>query len=348
MELTVSKSKQTRSIEIEAVARLIMDTQRECGEIPYCRGDKTDPWDMVEAAMGLHIGGYFSEAGRAFDWLAQNQLEDGSWYSSYIEGIPEDRTRDANITSYIAVGAFHYYLTTGDLAFLKEMWKTVSAAIDFALSLQADSGEIYWAISPEGRVDHIGLLTGSSSVYMSLKCALSTARLLDHRRPAWEEGLENLGQAIKYRRHLFNMTKSRYSMDWFYPILCGALTGAEAQKRIDISWDKFVIKGQGVLCVSDRPWVTLAETSELVLALSAMGNQNLSQIVFNWIQDRRYEDGSYWSGFTYPDMIIWPDNKLTWTNAVVLMAADALYNLTPASQLFNHNSWNSSWFSPLD
>ena len=100
-------------------------------------------------------------------------------------------------------------------------------------------------------------------------------------------------------------------MDWFYPILCGALTGPEAQKRIDKFWEKFVIKGQGVLCVSDQPWITVAETSELVLTLSAMGNQNLSEIVFNWIQDKRYEDGSYWSGFTFPEMIIWPNDKIT-------------------------------------
>ena len=72
-----------------------------------------------------------------------------------------------------------------------------------------------------------------------------------------------------------------------------------------------------------------------------MGNQNLSEIVFNWIQDKRYEDGSYWCGYTHPDMVIWPDEKITWTNAVVLMAADALYHITPAAKLFSHQFWNS-------
>lgn len=347
MELTAPKTSLDLTLDVDAATALIAGTQRKDGEIPWCDGQKTDPWDLVEAAMGLGIGGYLKEAGAAFDWMARMQLEDGSWYASYSNGVPEDKTRDANMSSYIAVGVFHYYLLTGDTAFLKEMWPTVRAGIDFALSLQASSGEIYWAKSPEGVVDPIGLLTGSSSIYMSLKCALSMAERLGRKPSGWNEALTELGQAIKYKRHLFNMTKSRYSMDWFYPVLSGALTGVDAQRRIDKFWERFVIKGQGVLCVSDQPWVTMAETSELVLALSAMGHQNLSRIVFNWIQERTYEDGSCWAGFTYPDMVVWPDDKITWTNAVVLMAADAIYNLTPAGQLFSHQSWGPSGISLL-
>ena len=65
------------------------------------------------------------------------------------------------------------------------------------------------------------------------------------------------------------MIKSRFSMDWYYPVLCGAVTGGEARRRIDKFWDKFVVPDWGVRCVSDRPWVTMAETSELVLTLAA-------------------------------------------------------------------------------
>jgi hypothetical protein len=267
---------------------------------------------------------------------------DGSWYASYMNGVPEDRTLDTNMSSYVAVGVFHHFLITEDRSFLKGMWKTVSTALDFALSLQAEGGQIYWAISEMGKVDPMALLTGSSSAYMSVKCALAIAEQLGHRRPAWREALGKLGDAIRHKPYLFNMTKSRYSMDWFYPVLSGAMTGADAQERLDKYWKKFVVKGLGVRCVSDHPWITVAETSELSLALSAMGNRELAEIVFGWIQDRTFEDGSYWCGFTFPDMIIWPEDKLTWTNAVVLMAADALYNMTPAAQLFSHRFWNTT------
>jgi hypothetical protein len=330
-ETSIRRSVSDISINIDAVCSLIAEAQLPSGEIPWCDGQKTDPWDHVEAAMGLSIGGCLSQARRAFEWSARMQLEDGC--------VPQDKTRDANLSSYIAVGLFHYYLITADVDFIKRMWPTVSAAIDFALRLQTPEGEIHWAISPEGQVDPMALLTGSSSIYMSLKCALAIAKILGRPAPKWKNALIKLGNAIRQKPHLFNIAKSRYSMYWFYPILAGVLTGADAQKRIDRYWAKYMIEDRGVRCVSDEPWVTIAETSELVIALAAMGNRSLSKIIFNWIADRRYEDGSYWCGFTFPDMIIWPEDKITWTNAVALMAADAIYNLTPAGQLFSHEFW---------
>jgi hypothetical protein len=329
------------SIDIDAVCQLIAETQLPSGEIPWCDGKKTDPWDHVEAAMGLSIGGYLNQARRAYEWMERTQLEQGCWYSAYMQGVPEDRTRDANMSSYIAVGVFHYYLITGDVAFLQRMWRTVSKAIEFALRLQTPEGEIHWAISPEDEVDPMALLTGSSSIFMSLKCALAIAKILGKPAPEWKEALFKLGDAIRNKPHLFNIAKSRYSMYWFYPILAGVLTGADAQRRIDKYWAKYVIEHRGVRCVSDEPWVTIAESSELVIALAAMGNQELAKIMFSWIADRRYEDGSFWCGFTFPDMIIWPEDKITWTNAVALMAADAIYNLTPAGQLFSHEFWET-------
>ena len=341
LETSISRPAPDLSINIDDICNLIAQTQLASGEIPWSEGQKTDPWDHIEAAMGLNIGGYRRQAEHAYEWLAGMQHADGSWYAAYMQGVPEDKTRDANMSSYIAVGLFHHYLITSDLSFLKQMWPTVSAAINFALGLQTPNGEVHWAISPEGNVDPMALLTGSSSIYMSLKCGLAIAKILGHPVPRWHMALLKLGEAIKHKPHLFNMTKSRYSMYWFYPILSGVVTGSDAQRRIDKYWKKYIIEDRGVRCVSDEPWVTIAETSELVIALAAMGNHELAAIVFSWIVDRRYEDGSYWCGFTCPDMIIWPEEKITWTNAVALMAADTIYNLTPAGQLFSHKFWES-------
>ena len=333
--------------DLDTVGLLISQTQKETGEIPWCPNDKTDPWDMVEAAMGLGIAGYIKEAQKAFEWLAKNRLPDGSWYSAYRNGLPEDKTRETNMTAYIAVGVFHHFMITRDIAFLRYMWKTVKSAIDFAINLQTANGEIYWAYNPEGEVDPMALLTGSSSIYMSLKCALAIAEELGVHRSGWKAALIKLGNAIRYKQHLFDKSKSRFSMDWFYPILCGAFTGSDAQRRVDLYWNKFVVVGKGVRCVSDEPWITVAETSELALALHAMGNRKLSKMVFDWIQDKRFDDGSYWCGVTFPDGVIWPEDKLTWTNAVVLMAADALFSITPAGEIFNHNFWKSSGYLSL-
>jgi len=345
MKVEVQWKKPAVSVDIETIASLIVDLQKESGEIPWSKDGKTDPWDHVEAAMGLSICGYLTEARRAYEWLAKIQLSDGSWYAAYHNGEPLDRTRETNLSAYIAVGVFHYYLISRDLRFLYQMWPTIEAGIDFAISLQAPTGEIYWAKSPELDVDPMALLTGSSSIFMSIKCALSIAGLLGKDKATWKDAWHMLGDAIRDGYHLFNITKSRYSMDWFYPVLSGAVDGDAARERIDQQWKKFVVEGMGVLCVSDRPWVTIAETCELVLAMAAMGSHKTAGIVFNWLIDRKFDDGSYWCGFTYPDMVIWPEDKISWTNAVVIMAADALYQLTPAAGLFNHNFWNTSEFS---
>ncbi|MFY9398882.1 MAG: phenyltransferase domain-containing protein [Desulfomonilia bacterium] len=337
----------TQPVEIDVLAASIAETQLPTGEIPWFPGGKTDPWDHVEAAIGLSIGGYLEQARRAFEWLASNQLPDGSWYSAYRGGVPEDTTRESNQSSYIAVGVFYYYLITQDRAFLEYIWPTVSAGIDYAVELQGPGGEIYWARNPQGRIDPLSLLTGSCSVYMSLKCALVLALLLGESRPGWQIALRRLEDAIRYRRYLFDKTKSRYSMDWFYPVLSGALTGMEAKKRIDKYWNKFVVEGLGVRCVSDSPWITMAESSELIIALAAMGSPDLAETLLMWILNKRHEDGSYYCGITFPDMVIWPEEKYSWTNAVVMMAADALYHITPASQIFNHSFWKEGQKTPM-
>lgn len=342
LELKRPRLDQEQALDIEAPAALIARTQRPSGEIPWCDGQKTDPWDHVESAMGLATAGFLPEARKAYEWLATNQLSDGSWYSAYLDGVAQDRTRDANMSAYVAVGVHHYFLLTGDRGFASGMWPMVSTAIDFALSLQAPQGEIHWAISPAGNIDRMALLTGSSSIYMSIKCALALAVVLGRQCPEWQTALCKLGDAIRTRPHLFNMTKSRFSMDWFYPVLSGAVTGADARRRIERGWKKFVVEGLGVRCVSDQPWIAIAETSELALTLAGMGNLDRARVVFSWIRDRRFEDGSYWAGFTFPDMTTWPEDRITWTNAGVLIAADAIFGLTPAAGLFNHRFWSSA------
>lgn len=341
-EALISRKVRFPVVDIASTAEFILNLQKPDGEIPWSLGGKTDPWDHVESAMGLSVAGYLKEAALAFDWMMKTQLKDGSWWSATRNGTPEDTTRETNMSSYIAVGVFHYYLISGDKTFLGHMWPSIKAGINYAVNLQAPTGEICWAKNGRGVVDPMALLTGSSSIFMSLKCALAIASLLDKRRPAWEKALEKLGEAICNKPDCFNMIKSRYSMDWYYPVLCGAVTGLEAKRRIDKFWDKFTVPDWGVRCVSDRPWVTMAETAELVLTLAAIGDFDRAETVFNWLRDKKFDDGSYWMGVTFPDTVIWPEEKTSWTAAAVLLAYDALNEMTPASRIFNHRFWETA------
>ena len=60
-------------------------------------------------------------------------------------------------------------------------------------------------------------------------------------------------------------------MDWYYPVLSGAVPAEQARQRIDGRWSEFVLEGVGVRCVSDHHWVTAAETAECAMALDAIG-----------------------------------------------------------------------------
>jgi hypothetical protein len=44
-------------------------------------------------------------------------------------------------------------------------------------------------------------------------------------------------------------------------------------------------------------------------------------------------------GVTFPDGVIWPEEKTSWTAAAVLLAYDALHDITPAGRLFSHGFW---------
>ena len=123
-------------------------------------------------------------------------------------------------------------------------------------------------------------------------------------------------------------------MDWFYPILTGVIRGQEAKARLERRWQEFVEQDLGCRCVSDEPWVTVAESCELCMALLATGDKERAAAIYNWLHQFKDNDGGYWTGYVFPDQAIWPEEKTTWTAGAILLAADALTDHTLASGLF--------------
>lgn len=312
--------------------------QRPDGSIPWFADSIIDPWDHVEAAMGLAVGGETQRAAAAYRWLASVQRDDGSWLAAYRDGQPFDATRaETNFVAYIATGVWHQYLVTGDRALVAELWPTVKAAIDFVLNLQTEHGEIYWAVDTKKGIDRDALITGCSSIYRSLAATADIATLLGHDATRYLAARDRLGTAIRSKPQRFDRTwesKARYSMDWFYPILTGVVGGQRAQDRLSERWREFVEPDVGCRCVADEPWVTIAETCELCMALCAIGDGARAQALFSDLARFQHADGSWWTGFVTRDQTLWPDERPTWTAAAVLLAADALYELTPGSSLF--------------
>ena len=124
-------------------------------------------------------------------------------------------------------------------------------------------------------------------------------------------------------------------MDWYYPVLCGVYDKEKSLLQIKSKWSEFVIQGKGCKCVVEEPWVTVAESSELVAALVRIGQISEAKDLFNSLHQWKDDDGLYWTGYVYTDKKFWPVEKPTWTAGAVLLAADAIYKFTPGSELFS-------------
>ena len=146
----------------------------------------------------------------------------------------------------------------------------VEQAIDFVLRWQRPDGSVRWSLDSAGRPEGYALLTGSSSIYHRLRCAVAVAERLGQERPDWELAAGRLGHAVAHHPGAF-APKDEFAMDWYYPMLSGALEGEAGRRRLAAQWPTFVMEGLGVRCVSTGDWVTAAETAECVLALDALG-----------------------------------------------------------------------------
>jgi len=313
----------------------IRAVQLKDGMIPWFAGGHADPWNHVEAAMALTVGGAYGDAERAYEWLRAGQRSDGSWHTYYLAGGKVEEPRlDTNVCAYVATGVWQYFLVTRDSGFLEALWPSVERAIDFVVSWQRPGGELVWSVDPDGTPGGFGLLTGSSSAYFSLRCAIACASQLGRERPDWELAAGRLRHAVALNGCGF-ASKDEFAMDWYYPVLVGALDAEEASERIGQRWPEFVIGQRGVRCVSDRPWVTAAESAELAIALAAVGRREDAEELLGWTRQHRRPDGSYTTGIVYPQQDSYPPGeRSTYTAAAVVLAEDCLHMLSPAARLF--------------
>jgi len=324
--------------EVLESGQFIAGVQQANGMIPWSPGAHCDPWNHVEAAMALDVCGLEGNAERAYEWLVRSQLPDGSWFNYYRGASVDDQRLDTNVCAYVATGAWHHYLVTGSEEHLWHMWPTVDRAISFVLRWQRPDGAVSWSIDRAGFREGYSLLTGSSSIYLSLRAGVAIAERLGKERPEWELAAGRLGHAVAHHPGSF-ASKDEFAMDWYYPVLSGALTHGDAIRRMEMGWDTFVLEGVGVRCISTADWVTAAETAECVLALDALGLADRAKRLFADVQQFRLDDGSYWTGMAFPDAKTFPvDERTTYTAAAIVLAADALSGATRGGAMFRGES----------
>jgi hypothetical protein len=315
------------------------------GAIPSNQDGSHDPWDHLEAVMGLTTLGYKDQALNGLHWMASNQNEDGSWYNLYQDNKPLELNKQTNYASYIAVAVWHFYLLNNDIHFLKNFWEPVKKGVLFSLSLQHSNGAIAWNIDKYEKIDEDYLLTGCSSIAKSLECAIAICQVLDHKsfELEWRESHSKLIVALENPAEIFDLKKdrSRFSMDWYYPILGGINSKKRIVSLIEMIKNSFWIKDLGIKCVADEPWVTVAETSECSIAFKKIGEDKIaSELLLNAIAIVDSHDIPY-MGWHFNENIYWPEETPSWTAAACILAADANNKLTPGADLFTKLQFKS-------
>ena len=280
--------------------------------------------------MALAIGGRRAEAERAYGWLADCQRPDGSWHQYYLADSIEQDKLDANVIAYMATGVWHHHLLFGDDAFVAAMWPTVESAIDFVLDLQTPRGEILWARHADGTPWSFALLTGSSSICHSLRCAIAIAEHLGHERPDWELSAARLAHVIT--AHAAGelpdafAPKHRWAMDWYYPVMTGVLA-RRRRPRAPRSASRHVLRRGHGRPLRQRP--ALGHRGRDLRVPAGLPEPRRARpgpaSCSRGSSSLRNPDGHYFTGIVFPEMVHFPGNELsTYTSASIVLAADAL------------------------
>ena len=328
------KDKQSLNYLGEYIAKC----QNTQGAIAWEPNGKVDPWDHVESIMALNLLDFKDEALKGFDWLISSQQQDGSWYSEYQGEKITNLNKETNFCAYISSGALHHFLNYRELSFLEKIWPTLKKSIEFVISGQTDEGDILWAKDNNEEWMDDSLLTGCSSIFKSLNDFNKIAKTLGYEEFILKEEIKNLKDSITNKPERFDRTwesKARYSMDWYYPVLCGIYSKQDSRKFINERWDEFVVPGLGCKCVSEEPWVTVAESCELILALNKIDEKKAALEIFENISKLiDQKDKLFWTGYVYKDDKFWPIEKPSWTAAAVVLAANSLFEFNSTSNFF--------------
>ena len=316
----------------------ITKCQNRLGAIAWEPNGKVDPWDHVESIMALNLLDFKEEALKGFDWLISSQEHDGSWYSEYQGEKITNFNKETNFCAYISSGALHHFLNFKELSFLEKIWPTLKKSIEFVISGQTDEGDILWAKDDNEEWMDDSLLTGCASIFKSLNDFNKIAKTLGYEEFILKEEIKKLKDSIINKSERFDRTwesKARYSMDWYYPVLCGIHNKQDSKKIINERWDEFVVPGLGCKCVSEEPWVTVAESCELILALNKIDEKKTALEIFENISKLiDQNDKLFWTGYVYKDDKFWPIEKPSWTAAAVVLAANSLFEFNSTSNFF--------------
>ena len=317
-------SERDASAGLDATALHLASLQCPGGVVLLASGSGADPWNHVEAAIGLDLVGRHDLALRAYRWLAAAQMKDGSWLATYnSDGLATANHVDTNAVGYVASGVLAHLVVTGDDLGCDELYPMVEAALDYVIGLERGTGAVPWSVDGDGGESPLRLLAGSSSLVSSLRHGAELASHLGHDGARWRAASDRIAGEIVAREEGF-ADKSEFAMDWYYPVLAGVINGEQASRRLSYGEPSFVTS-DGVRCRSDRRWITSAETAEAAIAFVRAGDSEMAKTLFSTLADKLLPNGGYLTGVVYPERSEFPKGESTsYSDAAVLIAADVL------------------------
>jgi hypothetical protein len=256
--------------ELATTASYLAALQLPSGQVPWFTGGHSDPWNHVEAAMALTVTGYDDEARAAYRWLAATQLGDGSWFNYYLGDRVRDTRLDTNVCAYVAAGLYHYVRATER-----------SSSSPPSCGRSSSGAHLRTALATRRRHDSlVARRAGATRVLRALNRIV-----LDLSLPSMRRGARGTTRRRQARVGVGRRTprsrrrapprglrpQERVRDGLVLPDLLGRPTRSAGVQRIGDGWERHVMEGLGVRCVSTNDWVTAAETAECVLALDALG-----------------------------------------------------------------------------
>ena len=289
----------------------IISNQCLSGSIFWDEKGKCDPWDHCECLIALAIYEEWENFWKGVNWFFTNLNEDGLIYAEFQNEKPSKLYNESHHAPYIIMPLLQAYLIDHDQDYKKiltneqllKLEKIFEALNDF----KDQDGYFYWAKDSNGYSDN-SLITASMSIFLSL--AAKDKSVPKFKIDMWQEKFDRDG-----------VDRSRFSMDFYYPFLAGIKNNKE--EFLDLL-DNYYVKGFGVKCVAEEPWVTIAESSECAISALIHDNEDIAKDIFNDIQQFQNKDGIFPTGYQYDMEIFWPEENSTWTNAAVIIAAHAL------------------------
>mgnify|MGYP000013064522 FL=1 len=295
----------------------IIKNQLNDGSIQWDEKGKCDPWDHCECLIALAIYEEWEAYDKGVEWFFKNLNDDGLIYSEYQNCKPSKFYFESHHAPYII-----FPLKQASLLHkrkskeFKEFEFKIDKIFNALNSFKDNDGYFYWAKNEKGYSDN-SLITATMSNIMSEKLYKNNNSVnLD--LSLWDQKFDRDGE-----------DRSRFSMDFYYPYMAGVKKNQQVFKK---NLEDFYVSGLGVKCVKEEPWITVAESSECLLAAIICGEHRVAKDIFKDILKYQNPDGIFPTGYQYELDILWPEENSTWSNAAIIIGAHALCNLNKTNE----------------